>query len=227
MINTNGNYQIFWDNAPDTVYIDGLSSGTYNATVIDDLGCSRTDSFMINDPFNYIISDASCKSEDDGSIEIYNINGGNGFSPYSVYVNGELVAEDVINSILISDLLATNYQILINDNNDCKIVDSLLVVGYIGGYNCIDVPIVVSPNSDGTNDTWKPILDIDTDIEVIILNRWGITEFYYSGNSLVFEWNGMRTGTDNTSLPSTDYYYIIKFNNTNYPDKTGVITLIR
>ena len=225
VINTNGNYQIFWDNAPDTVYIDGLSSGTYNATVIDDLGCSRTDSFMINDPFNYIISDASCQSEDDGSIEIYNINGGNGFSPYSVYVNGELVAEDVINSILISDLLATNYQIEIIDNNECQIVNSLLVVGYIGGYNCIDVPIVVSPNSDGTNDTWKPILDIDTDIEVIILNRWGITEFYYSGNSLGFEWDALATNGNN--LPTADYYYIIKFNNTNYPDKTGVITLIR
>ena len=136
-----------------------------------------------------------------------------------------MVAEDAVNSILINNLLATNYQIEINDNNECQIVDSLLVVGYIGGYNCIDVPIVVSPNSDGTNDTWKPILDIDTDIEVIILNRWGITEFYYSGNSLGFEWDALATNGNN--LPTADYYYIIKFNNTNYPDKTGVITLIR
>jgi gliding motility-associated-like protein len=69
------------------------------------------------------------------------------------------------------------------------------------------------------------VFDIDIDIEVIILNRWGKDEFYYSGNSLAFEWNGLATNGNN--LPSTDYYYIIKFNDNNYSDMTGVITLIR
>jgi gliding motility-associated-like protein len=227
VINANGNYNIFWYNEEvEIVLPEGpLEPGLYTASVFD-LYCSIIDSFTINDPFNYTIADASCQLEADGSIEIYNINGGNSIASYSVFVNDEIVSNNVLNEILIDSLLATDYQILIINNNDgCTIVDSLLAIGYIGGYDCIDVPIVVSPNGDGTNDTWKPIYDIDTDIEVIILNRWGITEFYYSGNSLVFEWNGMRT--DKNSLPSTDYYYIIKFNNTNYPDKTGVITLIR
>ena len=83
----------------------------------------------------------------------------------------------------------------------------------------------MSPNMDCTNDSWKPILDLNTDIEVSILNRWGKLEYYYSGNSIVFEWDGLST--DRNKLPSMDYYYIIKFNNTNYPDRTGVITLIR
>ena len=86
------------------------------------------------------------------------------------------------------------------------------------------MPIIISPNMDGTNDTWKPILDLSTDIEVSILNRWGKLVYYYSGNSIVFEWDGLST--DNDKLPSMDYYYIIKFNN-DYLDKTGVITLIR
>ena len=85
--------------------------------------------------------------------------------------------------------------------------------------------IVISPNSDGTNDNWHPIYDIDTDIEVIILNRWGEQEFYYSGNSLVFEWDGLSA--NGNKLSSTDYYYIIKFKDNNFPDRTGVITLIR
>ena len=58
-----------------------------------------------------------------------------------------------------------------------------------------------------------------------ILNRWGEREFYYTGNSLVFEWDGLST--NGNKLSSTDYYYIMKFKDNNYPDRTGVITLIR
>jgi gliding motility-associated-like protein len=222
VLNTNGNYQIFWDNALDSVYIDGLEPGLYNVTVIDDLGCTRTDSFTINGLLDYTIYDASCQSLADGSIEVHNINGG--YPPFSVIVNGELLAEDIVNSILIDDLFASTNQITLVDAIGCELSDTI-TVDYIGGYNCIEVPVVVSPNNDGTNDSWHPIFDIDVDIEVIILNRWGEEEFYYSGNSLAFEWNGLATNGDN--LPSTDYYYIIKFNDNNYPDMTGVITLIR
>ena len=45
--------------------------------------------------------------------------------------------------------------------------------------------------------------------------------------SLTFIWNGKANWGGQRDLPSSDYYYIIKFNNDNYSDKTGVITLIR
>ena len=122
------------------------------------------------------------------------------------------------------DLSASLHIISLIDDIGCTLVDTINV-DYVGGYDCIDEPIIISPNSDGTNDNWHPIYDIDTEIEVIILNRWGEREFYYSGNSLVFEWDGLSTNGNN--LPSTDYYYIIKFKDNNYPDRTGVITLIR
>ena len=222
VLNTNGNYQIFWDNALDSVYVDGLMPGIYNATVIDDLGCSRTDSFTINSLFDYTVYDASCQSLADGNIEVNNINGG--YPPFTVLINGEVLADDIINSISINNLFASINQITLVDAIGCELSDTINV-DYIGGYNCIEVPIVVSPNYDGTNDNWRPVFDIDIDIEVIILNRWGKDEFYYSGNSLAFEWNGLATNGNN--LPSTDYYYIIKFNDNNYSDMTGVITLIR
>ena len=44
---------------------------------------------------------------------------------------------------------------------------------------------------DNYNDEWIPILDLDVDIEVNILNRWGQKEFVYNGNSLSFSWNGI------------------------------------
>ena len=91
----------------------------------------------------------------------------------------------------------------------------------------INEPIIITPNFDNYNDEWIPILDLDVDIEVNILNRWGQKEYVYIGNSLSFVWDGIGNWGGTHDLPSGDYYYIIKFNNNNYTDKTGVITLIR
>ena len=218
------NYQIFWDNAPDTVYIDDLSPGTYNATVIDSLGCTKTDSFIVNDPFRFTVYDATCFTVADGSIALENINGG--FPPYSLIVNNELVADDIVDEILLNDLSVTNYQLLLTDNGGCTIFDSLLVVDYTGGSNCVNSPIIISPNSDGTNDTWKPAADVNEEISATIYNRWGQIEFFAEENSQILEWDG--TTTEGNILPTADYYFVIHFiNQHTMPDKTGVITLIR
>ena len=218
-----GIYNIFWENQQDSVFIDNLTPGTYNVTVIDELGCTKVDSFTIDELFEYTVYDASCLSVSDGSIEIYTFSSG-AYPPYELSVDGNVLPNDVISSYIINDLSTGLYKISLIDNIGCALVDTINV-DYVGGYDCIDEPIVISPNSDGTNDNWHPIYDIDTDIEVIILNRWGEQEFYYSGNSLVFEWDGLSA--NGNKLSSTDYYYIIKFKDNNFPDRTGVITLIR
>ena len=101
------------------------------------------------------------------------------------------------------------------------------MIDFDGGYSCINEPTIITPNYDGYNDEWSPIEDLDVEIEVHILNRWGQKEYFYRGNSLLFSWNGQGNWGGVKELPSSDYYYIIKFNNDNYTDKTGVITLIR
>ena len=222
IIDAVGIYNIFWENQEDSVFIDNLTPGTYNVTVIDELGCTKVDSFTIDELFEYSVYDASCFSVLDGSIEIYSISGS--YPPYELSVDGNVLANDVVSNYVINDLSASLHTISLIDDIGCTSVDTINI-NNVGGYDCIDEPIIISPNSDGTNDNWHPIYDIDTEIEVIILNRWGEREFYYLGNSLVFEWNGLRT--NGNKLPSTDYYYIIKFKDNNYPDKTGVITLIR
>ena len=101
-----------------------------------------------------------------------------------------------------------------------------MVVDYIGGSNCLNTPLVISPNSDGTNDIWRPATNIDEEISVTIYNRWGQIEFFAKGNSQIIEWDG--TTTEGNVLPTADYYFVIHFiNQYTMPDKTGVITLIR
>ena len=229
--NAIGNYEIFWqEDANDSIFIDNLLAGLYHVTIIDDNSCTKTDSILVNQTaemvIDYTIYPTSCKDIEDGSIEINNIYGGT--PPFNVYKNGELHTEGTYNSTNIENLASSDnglpYIIKVIDNNNCE-EDSNFMINYIGGYNCIDEPIIISPNYDGTNDVWQPVVDLDVDMEVSILNRWGELEYNYSGNSLLFIWDGVPE--NGGELPSADYYYIIKFKNNSYPTRTGALTLIR
>ena len=233
--NNSGPYQIVWMPSQfnsNTEVISDLLAGKYEAVVVDELGCTKVDSFFIeeNDEIEIDLSviNSSCKLNADGQIVIDNIIGGVG--PYNIYNNSVLVDSDILNSFVIESLITTAeinpYNLIVSDNYNCE-YSTTVDVGFDGGYGCIDEPVVITPNYDNYNDEWIPILDLDINIEVEILNRWGQKEFYYRGNSLAFSWNGLANWGGERELPSSDYYYIIKFNNDNYPAKTGVITLIR
>ena len=223
VLNTSGDYEIVWPDLlnEDSVYVADLVAGQYIVSVFDEF-CSAFDSFTVDNVFDYSITDASCFNEQDGIINIDNINSGR--APYSIYLDGELKDANVINTMEITNLLTGEYMLTVIDYDDCEITESLLV-DFDGTDDCIEIPAIISPNGDGVNDSWHPIYDIDAEIEVTILNRWGQAEYYYQGNSLIFEWNGVGTGGN--YLSSTDYYYIIKYQNNSYSDRRGVITLIR
>jgi gliding motility-associated-like protein len=230
-INNNvGSSQIIWSPAEfntNSNSITNLSAGSYNIVVIDENSCTKVDSFEItqNDQisvsFNTINS--TCSSSFDGEIDIL-IDGG--ISPYSIYNNSNQITSNVFSSYVLDSLLPTNYNFKISDSYNCEF-DTIINLDFNGGYDCINEPVVLSPNFDNYNDLWTPISDLDIEINVVILNRWGQKEYQYKGNSLLFSWNGLANLGGSRELPTSDYYYIIKFNNNDYLDRTGVITLIR
>jgi gliding motility-associated-like protein len=233
--NANGSYELVWmpnQSNTNSELITDLSAGKYTAVVVDELGCTKIDSFFVNENENIEVDftaiNSSCKLNADGQININNIIGGVG--PFSIYNNSDLVASNIFDSYTIESLKTTDdispYNLVVLDNYNCQFNTSV-DIGFDGGYGCIDEPIIITPNYDGYNDTWIPILDLNTDIEVSILNRWGEKEFHWVGNSLMFSWDGLANWGKDHQLPSSDYYYIIEFTNDNYPAKTGVITLIR
>ena len=233
--NTIGSYQIVWmpsEFNTNSDIINNLIAGKYEAVVIDENGCTKLDSFFItqNDEIEIDMSvvNAKCSLSVDGQIVINNIIGG--VPPFNIFNNSLLVGSNIMNNLTISSLTTTEgitpYNLIVTDNYDCQYSASVNV-GFDGGYGCIDEPIIITPNFDGFNDSWIPVLDLDTEIVVSILNRWGEKEYLYNGNSIGFSWDGFANWGKKHELPSSDYYYIIEFSNENYPAKTGVITLIR
>jgi len=223
--NALGDFEIIWTDESGSfigsdLEINDLTSQMYTVKVLDQpFGCMQTDSFSIELPVIDVI-DASCSSSSDGSIEISDL----GTSFYDIFINESLVAEGVITSFN-DGLEVGEYTISIVDEGNCE-YNTTAFVGYVGGIECVDPQIIISPNYDGTNDTWIPTIDVNVDIYVTIYNRWGEVEFFTETNSLTFEWDG--TTTNGEQLPSTDYYFVIDFIEQNSMlDKTGVITLIR
>lgn len=75
-----------------------------------------------------------------------------------------------------------------------------------------EIPTVITPNDDGINDTFSPILLNPAKVSTRIYNRWG--RMVYSSNDLYVEWNG-KNNIDNT-VSSGTYYWLI-----DYTDITG------
>ena len=226
--NALGNYAVTWTNETGNLVstddmITDLSTGQYDLLIIDQPnGCVLDTSFAIELPVINTM-DATCSNSSDGSIEIL-LPEDISVPPtyYDILIDGLMVSQGASISANVSGLAVGDYTISIMNDGSCE-YNTVTSVGFVGGYDCVEPPIIISPNFDGTNDTWKPAIDVDEDIIVTIYNRWGQIEFYSETNSTIFEWDG--TNNDGNRLPTADYYYVIDF--INQPDKTGVITYIR
>lgn len=87
------------------------------------------------------------------------------------------------------------------------------------------VPSAFTPNSDGVNDFFGSSSSFIEEFEIRIFNRWGQMVFY--SNDLNEHWDGKFKGQ---KASSGVYFYKIKFkgfNEKNFSDTSGSITLLR
>lgn len=81
------------------------------------------------------------------------------------------------------------------------------------------IPGGLSPNGDGTNETWDiQALEDYPNATVTVFNRWG--QKVYSGTSQDPAWDGTTNGRE---CPTADYYYIIDLGDGQ--KFSGVVTL--
>ena len=85
---------------------------------------------------------------------------------------------------------------------------------------------VFSPNDDGINDTWRIEYAAQyDDLEVVIVNRWGVEVFRRKHYTNEDGWNGRTSG--GKELPSGTYYYIIQTHENGIQPLSGTVTIIR
>lgn len=68
----------------------------------------------------------------------------------------------------------------------------------------MDIPNVFTPNNDGINDEWFPVIKNMSKMEVVIFNRWGQEVFKGTKNN--YKWDG-TCGQE--LCPNGVYYYLI------------------
>ncbi|MBL7934911.1 MAG: gliding motility-associated C-terminal domain-containing protein [Bacteroidia bacterium] len=117
-----------------TPTVSGLCAGNYSVLVTDANGCPASSSFtLINPPtltLTAVVTDASCNTALDGSIDITTSGGG---LPHTYnWTPGGVITEDLIN------VLSGSYTVTVTDNFGCTIdsafiINSTLTVNAIAG----------------------------------------------------------------------------------------------
>ncbi|MBP6722967.1 MAG: gliding motility-associated C-terminal domain-containing protein, partial [Bacteroidia bacterium] len=101
--------------------------------------------------------------------------------------------------------------------------------------NCpeLDLGNVFTPNGDGINDYFSPVLDRSLRVIVVqVYDRWGKAVFVSNSvNNNDQLWDG--NNNNGNAVPEGVYYYVIRFEEDHLPGfvprppVTGVITLLR
>lgn len=119
----------------------------------------------------------------------------------------------------------TTYVVVITHSTGCQQIDSVTVrVKEDKGID-IFIPNTITPNGDGSNDTWV-IRDLESypDNEVIIVNRWGDEVFNSKGRYR----NNFDGRYKDKRLPDGTYYYVLKLKG-NFGSRSfaGPITILQ
>ncbi|MBK9525718.1 MAG: gliding motility-associated C-terminal domain-containing protein [Bacteroidetes bacterium] len=121
-----GNYTYLWSNSQTTDSIGGLTSGTYDVTIIDGNGCRKDTSVTISEPLP--LSDTLLSSVYSGGVNVscFGYNDGTAYAtasggvpPYQyLWSNGD-VADSAVG------LSAGTYYLTVTDSNGCQHTDSI------------------------------------------------------------------------------------------------------
>ena len=155
---------------------DGSTSSTYNATGLGTYsllasnaqGCTASDTLVISAikplPANFLFADSAICS-----FESIQLNANTVFSQYQWNTGAQSAGIEVNTAGL--------YWLEVTDSDQCTGRDSINILSKV----CIAgffVPTAFSPNGDGLNDTFKPLLYGNVlSYHFTVYNRWGVAVF--------------------------------------------------
>ncbi len=213
---------VTWSNNPaNNTTTDSIdASGTYTVTVVDANGCSDSQSFTVNTPLN-----VSAMFPRDTSILLGE----------SVTLSTSAIPTDSLLVLWIDEkgdtltgstqvLMPTDtvtYYVVVN-NTGCEFSDSVTIIVRKPRY---ERPNAFTPNGDGSNDTFGPVLVGNTLIQLEVWSRWGekIFDSISAGSNT---WDGTINGVP---APSDVYVYRMRVKLIEGGEKVdkGDVTLLR
>lgn len=131
-------------------------------------------------------------------------------------------SNQIINSHTYSEIGAYNYQLIVINNFGCSDTTSGAII--IDSYNALFIPNSFTPNNDGLNDTFKPIIPYYKTATLQIFNRWG--DLILNTNNIEQGWDGKVKGAN---APNDVYVYklLVEFLDSTEQKLNGHITLIK
>ncbi len=198
-------YTCEWNNGSNSNELYYLVPDQYSIVVTDANKCELLyDTISIEQPkelfADYNIENPQYQDSEDGSIEV--IPGG-GTLPYSYYFTN-IYGEKLVTT---SDLVSGEYILHLTDNNQCQLVDTVLLEA---DYDAkLIIPNTFTPNDDNKNDYFaiKSLSPI-TYYSISIHNRWG--QKLFESNNINNSWDGRYKGK--VCSPGV-YYYVIQYQN--------------
>ncbi|MCX6295087.1 MAG: gliding motility-associated C-terminal domain-containing protein, partial [Bacteroidetes bacterium] len=202
----------------------GLATGSYTLLVTDAIGCTSTQTVVVNGVLGVSASFSASPTSGSSPLTVNLTNTSNGASNY-IWDFG-----DGTSSVF------TNPSVIYNQNGSYTII----LVAYNGSFACSDtatitievfdqaamiVPNIFTPNGDGQNDIFVVQSVGIKELSGTIFNRWGKKDAEWSGAPTA-GWDGKINGKE---APDGTYYYLIKatgFDNKEYT-ATGFVQLLK
>ncbi len=214
-------YTYAWNNGDtDTnTTVNPIVTTTYNVTVTDNCGLDTTVTITVNvpvyPPLIISIDDAQlCLGE--SLFVIPNVTGGAGSNTYAWngpagvtfninQTNGQTAFDGPVDGVYI-----------VSVTDLCGTIDADTANYTFVGCE-ITIPNVISPNGDGSNDTWHLVnLEYHPNTTVQIFNRWGV---------LVYESSNYQNNWSADGLSDGTYFYIVVPVREGYGPYNGTVTV--
>jgi gliding motility-associated-like protein len=116
------NYSFFWNNGASSQNLNGIGSGAFSVTIVDDNNCDFIRTISVTEPDALVLlhdlNNLLCYQDNSGSINT-TLNGG--VTPYEYqWNNGDTLS-------YINNLSSGTYNLVVHDNNNCILNQSFIV----------------------------------------------------------------------------------------------------
>ena len=227
-LNASGGTQYSWTNGVQNGQsFLPIQTQVYYVTGTDANGCEATDSVIVtlvpvpNAQFSLDVNSGTAPltvnfTNTSSNATLYDWNFGNG---------SEINTIDLSSVSTIFNNSGSYTVWLVASNGLCSDSISDIIIVNAPGEPILTVPNVLTPNGDGSNDEWFIFTQNVTELEVIIINRWGNEVAKIDGAA--GSWNGKTTNGDDVTDGTYFYKYLAKALNGKEFSGHGFLTLIR